>query len=114
MRTIDTTNWGLERARIPATLNQTEEVHRHIERLYELFLRHPPLRPNLPQSLSELLPESSHLEEVSKRSRRVRAARYRAAFRLYPGHIREPYPWLARPSRTEGFLLSVRLNCPAQ
>lgn len=67
MRTIDTTNWGLERARIPATLNQTEEVHRHIERLYELFLRHPPLCSNLPQMFPEFLPERSHLEGVSKR-----------------------------------------------
>ena len=58
---------SLEGRRVPATLDQTEEIDRYVEEFREALLRHAAAEPNLPQSLTELLSQGGHLEWVSKR-----------------------------------------------
>lgn len=57
---------GLEGRRVPAALDQAQEVHREIEGFRKSFLCHAALLSKSPQPFSESLFERSHLEGVSK------------------------------------------------
>lgn len=58
---------GLEGRRIDAAFDETQEVDRDAECLRESLLRHPAPRANFAQSCPKHFPQSSHLDELSKR-----------------------------------------------